>query len=85
MFEAKYSKFLTVLLIIIIVAVIGLGVFLGYNYYKKYSTDKESEKFGKDVLSKKLHSPKFADIVFFNVYSELNSYLSFLKFSVLRK
>ena len=45
MFEAKYSKFLTVLLIIIIVAVIGLGGFLGYNYYKKYSTDKESEKF----------------------------------------
>lgn len=45
MFEAKYSKFLTVLLIIIIVAVIGLGWFLGYNYYKKYSTDKDSEKF----------------------------------------
>ena len=45
MFEAKYSKFLTVLLIIIIVAVIGLGGFLGYNYYKKYSTDKDSEKF----------------------------------------
>ena len=45
MFEAKYSKFLTVLLIIIIVAVIGLGGALGYNYYKKYSTDKDSEKF----------------------------------------
>lgn len=45
MFEAKYSKFLTVLLIIIIVAVIGLGGFLGFNYYKKYSTDKDSEKF----------------------------------------
>ena len=45
MFEAKYSKFLTVLLIIIIIAVIGLGGFLGYNYYKKYSTDKDSEKF----------------------------------------
>ena len=45
MFETKYSKFLTVLLIIIIVAVVGLGGFLGYNYYKKYSTDKDSEKF----------------------------------------
>ena len=45
MFEAKYSKFLTVLLIIIIVAVIGLGTFLGINYYKKYSTDKDSEQF----------------------------------------
>lgn len=45
MFEAKYSKFLTVLLIIIIVAVIGLGGILGYNYYKKYSTDSDSEKF----------------------------------------
>ena len=45
MFEAKYSKFLTVLLIVIIVAVIGLGTFLGINYYKKYSTDKDSEQF----------------------------------------
>lgn len=45
MFEAKYSKFLTVLLVIIIVAVIGLGTFLGINYYKKYSTDKDSEQF----------------------------------------
>ena len=45
MFEAKYSKFLTVLLIVIIVAVIGLGGILGYNYYKKYSTDNDSEKF----------------------------------------
>lgn len=45
MFEAKYSRFLTVLLIVIIVAVIGLGTFLGINYYKKYSTDKDSEQF----------------------------------------
>ena len=45
MFEAKYSRFLTVLLVIIIVAVVGLGLFIGYNYYKKYSTDKDSEKF----------------------------------------
>ncbi len=45
MFEAKYSKFLTVLLIVIIVAVIGLGSILGYNYFKKYSTDSDSEKF----------------------------------------
>ena len=45
MFEAKYSKFLTVLLIVIIVAVIGLGGILGYNYYKKYSTDSDSGKF----------------------------------------
>lgn len=45
MFEAKYSKFLTVLLIVIIIAVIGLAGILGYNYYKKYSTDSDSEKF----------------------------------------
>ena len=45
MFEAKYSKFLTVLLVVIIIAVIGLGGVLGYNYYKKYSTDKDSEQF----------------------------------------
>ena len=45
MFEAKYSKFLTVLLIVIIAAVVGLGTFLGVSYYKKYSTDKDSEKF----------------------------------------
>ena len=45
MFEAKYSKFLTILLIVIILAVIGLGTFLGINYYRKYSTDKDSEQF----------------------------------------
>ena len=45
MFEAKYSKFLTVLLVFIIVAVVGLGAFLGVSYYKKYSTDKDSEQF----------------------------------------
>lgn len=33
--------------------------------------DKESEKFRKDVLSKKLHSPKFTDIVFFNVWKAM--------------
>jgi len=45
MFEAKYSRFLTVLLIVITIAVIGLSTFLGINYYKKYSTDKDSEQF----------------------------------------
>ncbi len=45
MFEAKYSKFLTILLIVIIVAVIGLGSILGYNYFKKYSSISDSEKF----------------------------------------
>ena len=45
MFETKYSRFLTVLLVFIIVAVVGLGTFLGVSYYKKYSTDKDSEKF----------------------------------------
>ena len=45
MFEAKYSKFLTVLLVGIIAAVIGLGAFLGVNYFKKYKTDTESRDF----------------------------------------
>jgi len=34
--SSKYNKILTVVLIIVIIAVIGLLVFLGIDVYKKY-------------------------------------------------
>lgn len=39
----NYSKFLTITLIVIIVAVIGLLAYLGYDYYKRVSTNSDSE------------------------------------------
>ena len=40
-----YSKALTVILIMIIVAVIGLLAYLGFDYYSKYRTNKDGEAF----------------------------------------
>ena len=45
MFEAKYSKFLTVLLVIIIVAIIGLLGYLGYTYYKNYNIKNDASEY----------------------------------------
>ncbi len=42
MFNSKYSKLLTTVLIIVIIAVIALLAFLGYDVYKKYSIEAES-------------------------------------------
>ncbi len=40
-----YSKALTVILIMIIIAVIGLLAYLGFDYYSKYRTNKDGEAF----------------------------------------
>ena len=40
-----YSKALTVILIMIIVAVIGLVAYLGFDYYSRYRTNKDGEAF----------------------------------------
>lgn len=44
MFNNKYSKLLTVMLVIIIIAVVGLLCFLGYDVYKKINIKNESEE-----------------------------------------
>lgn len=45
MFEAKYSKFLTILLVIIIVAIIGILGYLGFSYFKNYSIKNDANEF----------------------------------------
>ena len=45
MFETKYSKVLTVLLVVIMLAIVGLGLYLGYNYYNNYKTGTDSSKY----------------------------------------
>lgn len=44
MFNNKYSKLLTVMLVIIIIAVVGLLCFLGYDVYRKFNIENESEE-----------------------------------------
>lgn len=43
-FNNRYSKALTVMLIIVIIAVIGLLAFLGYDVYRKYNLESESSE-----------------------------------------
>ena len=45
MFETKYSKFLTILLIVIIVAIICLGGYLGYNYFESSTKVNDADKY----------------------------------------
>ena len=45
MFESKYSKVLTAILIIVIIAIIGLLGFLGYDYYQNYIVTKDTSDF----------------------------------------
>ena len=45
MFETKYSKFLTILLIVIIVAIICLGGYLGYNYFESSTKVNNADKY----------------------------------------
>lgn len=45
MFESKYSKVLTTILVIIIIAIVGLLAFLGYDYYQKYMVTKDTSEY----------------------------------------
>ena len=45
MFESKYSKVLTTILVVVIIAIVGLLGFLGYEYYKKYIITKDTSEF----------------------------------------
>ena len=36
MFNSKYSNVLTIILVIVIIAILGLVIFLGYDFYRKY-------------------------------------------------
>ena len=45
MFNNKYSNVLTILLIIVIIAILGLILFLGYDMYRKYYIDKDASDF----------------------------------------
>lgn len=45
MFNSKYSKALTVLLIIVIIAIVGILIFMGYDFYRKYYIDKDAQDF----------------------------------------
>ena len=45
MFESKYSKILTAILVVVIIAIVILLGFLGYDYYQKYFTSKQASDF----------------------------------------
>ncbi len=45
MFDSKYSKILTALLVIVVIAIVGLLGYLGYDYYEKYFVTKDTAEF----------------------------------------
>lgn len=45
MFDSKYSKVLTAILVIVIIAIVGLLGFLGYEYYQNYIVTKDTSDF----------------------------------------
>lgn len=45
MFESKYSKVLTGILIVVIIAIVGLLGFLGFDYFQQYFTTQETSDF----------------------------------------
>lgn len=51
MLNSKYSKVLTVILIIAIIVIIGLLIFVGMDLYKAYTTDAEVDDFDKQFNS----------------------------------
>ena len=42
MLNSKYSKVLTIILILAIVVIVGLLIFVGIDWYKAYSTAKDT-------------------------------------------
>ena len=42
MLDHKYSNLLTVLLVVVIIAIVGLLIFLGIDFYNKYYIEKET-------------------------------------------
>lgn len=50
MFESKYSNFLTVLLVIVIIAIIGCLIFGGYKVYQQFSSTKEANDFVNEFI-----------------------------------
>ena len=45
MYESKYSSFLTVLLVIIIIAIVGCLAFGGYKVYEQFNSDKDANQY----------------------------------------
>ena len=50
MFESKYGKVLTVILTIVIIAIIGLLIWLAYDWYNKYVVNKDAGNFVDDFV-----------------------------------
>ena len=50
MFEKKYSNFLTILLVIIIIAIIGCIAFGGYKVYQQINSTKEANDFVNEFI-----------------------------------
>lgn len=48
MLDSKYGKFLTIVLVLVIVAIVGLLAFLGYDFYRKYFIDSDAQQFAEE-------------------------------------
>lgn len=74
MFESKYSKILTAILIIVIVAILGLLGFLAFDAYQKYRIEKDAsdyvDNFTGDIGGEEVSDTGTADQ---NILNEISS------------
>lgn len=61
MFESKYSNFLTVLLVIVIIAIIGCLIFGGYKVYQQFNSTKDASDYVNEFLENATNNINIAE------------------------
>lgn len=56
MYENKYGNFLTILLVIIIIAIVGCLIFAGYKVYQQFNSTKDANEYVNSFLENKINS-----------------------------
>ena len=76
MFNSKYSKTLTVILIIVIIAIVGLLIYFGIDVYRKYYIEEAAgnayEQFQNDVANKVITKPIENEIILNDVTPDVD-------------
>ncbi len=76
MFNSKYSKTLTVILIIVIIAIVGLLIYFGIDVYRKYYIEQAAgnayEQFQNEVSNHVVTKPKENDVILNDVVPDVD-------------
>ena len=73
MFENRYSNFLTVLLVIIIIAIVGCLVFGGYKVYEQFNSTQEANEYVNEFIEETAKNVISGGNVIVNANNEINN------------